>query len=604
LARGSTDASGVFQSTFKEIKVDDSIMVAAAGKDVAATSIEPFFFYDTSDTDYVGYIYTDRPVYRPTHQVDFKGIVRARRGGHFSVDVPGPLTVEVTDANQKTIYQQKLELSPFGSFHGTLTLSPLAALGSYGITAHLSGNKQLYGSFEVQEYKKPEFEVAVSTDKARYLQGEAIQATISARYYFGAPVSGGQVKYSVFRSGYMFPYWRILWGDEDFEGDEGGGFYNEDYFGEEISQGTGQLDADGVLHVSLPTEVDARKQDYRYRIEAHVTDASNREIMGGRGVVVTYSSVVIFLEPDRYVYAPGQTADITVHTLDYDSKPVSTAVRLTFVTHPSWVAGAPTDILTRGGVPTDEHGVGHYTYIVPNVPWLTVNAASFDSNQREATFSTSLWISGMATFAEGARYHRVDVYPDKHSYKPGDTAHVLIATHEPGAQVLVTTEGQQVYTWSLHPAAGDSMTVDVPIEERFEPNFFLNVAFVKNEQLFESSKNISVPAAEKVLKVTVETDKPQYRPGEQVTYTLTAQDAEGHPVSAELSLGVVDEAIYAVRPDTVEPPEKVFYARGWDRVHGLFRPAQDGACPAPRPHAAGRFQEPANGAAQSAQVFP
>ncbi len=110
---------------------------------------------------------------------------------------------------------------------------------------------------------------------------------------------------------------------------------------------------------------------------------------------------------------------------------------------------------------------------------------------------------------------RVDIYPDKHSYKPGDTAHVLIATHAPGAQVLVTTEGQQVYTWSLHPAAGDSLTVDIPIEERFEPNFFLNIAFVKNEQLIEGSKNISVPAAEKVLKVTVETDKPEYRPGRE-----------------------------------------------------------------------------------------
>ena len=62
-------------------------------------------------------------------------------GGKFSLDVPGPLTVEVTDTNQKTIYQQKLELSPFGSFHGTLTLSPLAALGTYGITAHI-GDKQ------------------------------------------------------------------------------------------------------------------------------------------------------------------------------------------------------------------------------------------------------------------------------------------------------------------------------------------------------------------------------------------------------------------------------------------------------------------------------
>ena len=131
----------------------------------------------------------------------------------------------------------------------------------------------------------------------------------------------------------------------------------------------------------------------------------------------------------------------------------------------------------------------------------------------------------------------MDIYPDKHSYKPGDTAHVLIATHEPGAQVLVTTEGQQVYTWSLQPAAGDSLTVDVPIEERFEPNFFLNIAFVKNEQLLEGSKNISVPAVEKVLKVTVETDKPQYRPGEQVTYTLTAQDAEGPPGKRGVELG-------------------------------------------------------------------
>jgi len=570
LARGSTDVSGVFQSTFQEIKVDNSMMVATVGQDVAATSVEPFFFFDTSATDYVGYIYTDRPVYRPTHEVDFKGVVRARMGGKFSLDVPGPLTVEVTDTNQKTIYQQKLELSSFGSFHGTLTLSPLAALGTYGITAHLPGNKQLYGSFEVQEYKKPEYEVAVSTDKARYLQGETIQGTISARYYFGAPVSGGKVKYSIFRSGYQFPYWRILWGDDEFEGEGGEGNPNEDYFGQEISQGTGQLDADGVLHVSLPTEINADKRDYRYRLEAHVTDASNREIMGGRGVVVTYSTVVVLLETDRYVYAPGQEADVTVHTLDYDSNPVSASVQLRFEGHRSWGARTPPEVLSQASVTTDAHGVAHYTYTVPNVPWLTVHASSFDRNQREASFESSLWISGAGFFAEDVQYRRVDIYPDKHSYKPGDTAHVLIATHAPGAQVLVTTEGQQVYTWSLQPAAGDSLTVDVPIEERFEPNFFLNIAFVKNEQLLEGSKNISVPAVEKVLKVTVETDKPQYRPGEQVTYTVTAQDAQGHPVSAELSLGVVDEAIYAVRPDTVEPPEKVFYARGYDKVFTLF----------------------------------
>ena len=93
----------------------------------------------------------------------------------------------------------------------------------------------------------------------------------------------------------------------EYEGDEGEGSFNEDYFGQEISQGTGQLDADGVLHVTVPTEIDVRKRDYSYRIEAHVTDASNREIVGGHGVTVTYSTIVV-LAGDRPLRLRTRTA--------------------------------------------------------------------------------------------------------------------------------------------------------------------------------------------------------------------------------------------------------------------------------------------------------
>jgi hypothetical protein len=569
LARGKTDGSGVFQTTFKDIKVENSIMVAQAGEDVVATSVEPFFFYDSSATEYVGYVYTDRPVYRPTHEVNFKGIVRARRGGQYTVDIPGPITVEVTDTTQRVIYQQKLELSRFGSFNGKLTLSPLAALGMYQIVGHI-GDKSVYGNFEVQEYKKPEFEVSVTTDKARYLEGESMQATISARYYFGAPVANGRVKYSVYRSRYFFPFWQILWGTDEFEGEEGEGGYQQDYFGQEISQGTGQLDAEGVLRVSIPTDINPRGEDYRYHVEAHVTDASNREIMGGRGVLATFSSIVVMLEADRYVYKPGDQAAITVRTLDYDSKPVPTSVHLVFEGHQSWNDRRSWSTFSEADVSTDSNGTAHYTYTVPNVPWLTVLASSTYLEHRPATFERSLWVAGASYSAGEIQYRRVEIYPDKQSYKPGETAHLLIVTHEPGARVLVTTEGQQVYSYALHDAATDSLTVDVPIEERFEPNFFVGITFLKDEQLFEGTKNIAVPAAEKVLKVTVETDKAQYRPNDKVTYAVTTQDQQGHPASAEVSLGVVDEAIYAIQPDTVLPPEKTFYAKQWNKVFTQF----------------------------------
>ncbi|HEV2350898.1 MAG TPA: MG2 domain-containing protein [Terriglobia bacterium] len=574
VARGVTDGQGITVAELKDVKVENAIMVAKTEEDFAAGSVEPFFFYDTSATEYVGYIYTDRPVYRPTHEVNFKGILRARRAGQYSMDVPGPVTVEITDANQKTIYQQKLALSPFGSFDGKLTLGPLASLGTYSILAHI-GSKSVYGAFEVKEYQKPEFEVTVSMDKKRYLEGERIQATISGQYYFGSPVANGQVKYSVYRSGYYFPYWQILWGDSDYEGEgmgEGGGGDDEagGHIGEEISQGTGQLDANGLLTITVPTEPDEHHRDYSYHVEAHVTDASNHEIIGGRAAVATYSTIVVMVDTDRYVYKPGDEANVTIRTCDYDSQPVSANVQLAFEQGSYWNQQKPVSVLAQENIKTDQNGVAHFSYKVPSISALTVRASTVDSNGREAHAQTGLWISGVLYGWESERNNQPEVYLDKHTYQPGDTAHVLIVTNEPEAQVLVTTEGQQVYTWSLHAVQGTSLTVDIPIEERYQPNFFVGVAYVKKEQLSETTKNVPVPATDKTLKVTVETDKDKYRPNDKVTYTVKTVDSKGKPVSAEVSLGVVDEAIYAIQPDQVQPPEKVFYAKNYNQVYTEF----------------------------------
>lgn len=572
LSRGTTDATGVFEAKFGAVQLDNALMVAQSGDDIAATSVESFFFYDTSATEFVGYLYSDRPVYRPTHEVKFKGVLRARTAGEYTINLPGPVTVQVNDPHQKTIYQQKLTLSPFGSFNGKLTLNAFAPLGAYQIVAQV-GDRQVFGSFEVEAYQKPEFEVAVTSDKPRYLQGETMQALISAKYYFGAPVANAQVKYSIYKAQYYFPYWSVLWGMEEYEGDEGeeGGTESRwSYYGEEIRQGTGRLDADGTLHVSVPTEIDEKHDDYRYRIEAHVTDASNHEIVGGHAALATYSTVVLLLDMDHYGYAAGDHAGVKVQTVDYDSQPVSTNVQLTFETRQSWEPNSPRWLLSRAKVSTDVHGVAHYDYTVPNFSWIVVRASAFDIHGREAKFETSIWVYGARWRGAEVENQRPEIYLDKRTYKPGETAHALIVTNQPGAEVLVTTEGQKVYTWSVRASPEGSLKVDIPIEGRFEPNFYVGVTFVKNEGLFEASKNVAVPAAEKVLSVTVETDKPQYKPNEKVTYTIQTRDQNGRPVSAEVSLGVVDEAIYAIQPDLMPALDKFFYARAWNHVYTQF----------------------------------
>ncbi len=70
------------------------------------------------------------------------------------------------------------------------------------------------GSFYVEEYKKPEYQVTVKVPVTHLLQGSSIQANIEARYFFGEPVAGAKVKYVVHTSTHY-------WWDEDQ--DESGG---------------------------------------------------------------------------------------------------------------------------------------------------------------------------------------------------------------------------------------------------------------------------------------------------------------------------------------------------------------------------------------------
>ncbi len=113
---------------------------------------------------------------------------------------------------------------------------------------------------------------------------------------------------------------------------------------------------------------------------------------------------MVLTETDRYVYAPGQQAEVTVRTLDYDSNPVSAKVNLEFERHRSWALNEPGDSLSRAALfPLMSMAWRHYTYTVPKVPWLTVDASAADQNQRQATFSSNLWISEVEGVAEASR---------------------------------------------------------------------------------------------------------------------------------------------------------------------------------------------------------
>ncbi len=566
---GQTDTDGLASLTMKVrggalgAEPENVWIMARHGADAAIITPYGYAFGPDRQTDLTAFVYTDRPVYRPGHTVHIKAVVRREKDDALLLPEDKTLELKVSDADNKTVLTQNVQVSAHGTVTADLTLAADSGLGYYSIAIQRSGKFAGEGNFYVEEYKKPEYQVTVKPVAQRVLQGNSIQAVIEARYFFGEPVAGAKVKYVVHTSQH---FW---WDEDQAEGDEAGADEDEDagesdlsYDETEQQEHEGVLDANGRLSVTLPTAIDPKHHDQDYRIEARVTDAANREVAGHTTVLATYGSFRVSVEPTSYVFSPGQTPKVKVTAQDYDSKPVETPVHLEVkeikwdsVTHQR----TETSITSRDAA-TGADGTALVELHITGSGDFEITASAQTPEQRTVEGKTWVWIWNGA----GEWYNQntqAQIVADKKSYQPGDVAHLLLITGLKESWVVVTAEGDSVQSRQLLHATGESFAFDVPITTKAQPNLVVNAVIVHEDQLITAQKSLKVPLVERTLTVTATPSKARFLPGETGSFDVFAVDSHNQPVEADLSFGEVDEALYSVRPDETGNIVNFFYPR-------------------------------------------
>ena len=564
LGEAETNADGIAELPYNAAAVDDLRVVARRGKSYAVNALSGM---GSSERGlWTGYAYTDRPIYRPGHTVHFRAIVRLHGVDGYSIPAGKTVQVTVADPEQKQVYRKTLTIGPTGSIHDELTLPAAAALGGYFIEIKSGDNYIGSERFDVQEYKKPEYDVKVIPARDRVVQGETTQVTIESHYFFGEPVSGAKVTYTLFRMNYYFP----LWYDPDEEnGEQAGGEGDSGEPGDQVQQTEGRLGADGRLTFDVPTPVSRHKTDWAYRIEARVTDQGNREISGEGWLVTTYGSYALHATPDRFFYQPGSQSSFTVEARDYDNKPVAARVHVELL---RWDSRNPnrTVAVTASDVDTGPEGSATLQMTIPRQAGeYRVKVSAHTPEGRDIEDYEYLWISGNAAFdAGGAEAHDIKIVTDKKTYRAGDTAHLLILTGAPGSTVLVSVEGRDLRQYKVLRSSDATVSYDVPVAVNDEPGITVAATFVRNGSAYSGTKYIKVPPEQHKLNVKLATDNPQYQPGQTAEYTIEATTTDGAPAPrAEFSLGVVDEAIYAIQPDYTGDIVNAFFGREWNRIY-------------------------------------
>jgi hypothetical protein len=557
-----TDHDGLAQLPKQSNAGTDLRLLASSGADIAVSDLGEWNF-SNSNRNWTGYIYTDRPVYRPGDTMHFRGILRLQAAVGYEPPSTQTFSVQISDPDGKPVYQKSLTSNSNGIIHDEFALARGAALGNYYIVVR-AGESETGGNFEVQEYKKPEYDVRVTPDKTRVLEGDSVSATIDARYYFGEPVNRAKVKYSIYRSRYWFPFWY----DADEEQSEGSPDQYDDASGEQISEQEGHLDADGKLTISVPTTVSDNKIDYRYRIEAGVTDAGGREISGTGWITATYGSFLVNVEPDRYFFEPSSTAVFKVEVRDYDNKPISTAVHLDLAAY-DWRNRKVSEAKSRADVTTGADGSANAELRIPAQGGsYRVLATARTPEGRTVQYAEYLWIAGTGEETyDGGQQRTVLIVPDKKTYRPGETAKILLITGQANTPVLVTVEGRDIRSHKLVRSQGPTAEFEYIVSANDEPGFFVTAQFLRKGELYQGQKRVKVPPDDHKLNVKLSTDKPQYLPGQTASYQIDVTTPDGKPVGqTDLSLGVVDEAIYAIRRDETPDILDFFYGREYNSV--------------------------------------
>ena len=168
-------------------------------------------------------------------------------------------------------------------------------------------------------------------------------------------------------------------------------------------------------------------------------------------------------------------------------------------------------------------------------------------------------------------YGSIKLIPDKKSYRPGETAHVLAMLNTDHADLLVTTELMTVMSARHIEAKGRAVIIDVPIEAQYAPNVYLNVSYVENNEMYSEDQLLVVPARERFLDLSIIPNKKEYRPRDSASYTILARNADGTPAAgAEVSIGIVDESIYSIASESAGNIRREFYGRRYNQVQTVM----------------------------------
>ena len=596
--RAKTGRDGLVKLALSE--KPGTMLVAKRGSDSAFLPSR-FWRWDESTwrkqgrgTQSLWFVWDDRQLYKPGEKVHVKGWVRQLPGtklATLSLPASAPLTWQLNDSRGNEVKKGEAKLNAWGGFDVAFELPKTINLGQTNLMFNGAGGATNH-SFNVQEFRRPEFEVAAKSESAGpHVVADPKGADISAKaaYYAGGPLPGAQTTWTVSatpssytppgRSEFTFGKWTPWWSFGGFDegislrggrrGFGGGGFGG---FGRQanLSQNfTGATDPMGVHRLHLDFDGVKPAQPYSVSAQAVIQDVNRQALATSTSLLIHPSARYVGLRSKTTFVAAGKPLVLEALACDIDGK-----------------AEPGQEIQFRAARQEYEWSKGRYQLVEKDIREWTVRsgekpvstelgapaggqwkvrATVRDSKERPNESELTLWVAGgKPSPRRDLAQEQVPLIPSAKEYTPGQTAEILVQAPFFPAEGVLTLRRDGVIQTERFAVNAATHTLKIPIQEAYLPNIHAHVELVgaaartddegkaleklaKRPAFASGELDLSVSTASKKLTIVAKPKVAALAPGSETEVYVSVNDSNGKPiVGGEVAVAVVDESVHAL----------------------------------------------------------
>jgi uncharacterized protein YfaS (alpha-2-macroglobulin family) len=508
-------------------------------------------------SEYQGYIYLPRGVFRPGETVPLRTIVRK---SNLLPEKPFPVKLKVYSSLGREWFAESVMLSEMGMGGASINLSDASPTGTWRAEVSIPGDAApiAHSSFQVEDFAPPRIDVEVSADKKELHYSAEPSMKITAKYLFGA--SGDGLDYEVERNLIPREYASANWPGYIFSD------YRINAEANTEIQATGKLDEDGSAEVILPPITNEAKSIMDAIFKIGVREEGGRWVYKSLTFPYYPRKTLLGIKIPQGDLKTGEKTAAAFAAIDTEGNPVSPdGVKLTISKELNRTIITTADGKRRSELRTEYAPMDKFNGLPVSFEngladtEISFNAAGtylivLEDEENEMSAATRLYVQGRNWWYDDAETsatlpESLSIELDKKIYRPGEKAVAIIKGSFEGTTLLsVETDEVLHYDTSSDDQKVTEFTFEVTDE--MTPNAWVTAHHIKaagEEDTWSSHRAfgaapIYIDRSDRKLRVMIESPD-KIRPAEKNEFSVELSDEKGNGVSGEFTAMLVDEGV-------------------------------------------------------------